>query len=326
MKKRTIQKGKALDAVIRYSGYIAFILVAAVFSIKSKVFLKPQNIANILLQSSVLGVISFGLTGIFIGGGDDVIRGGTDLSIANNMAFSACVVAVLLSKGLPLAAAILIALLVSLLIGAINAVGVVAFKMVPLLSTLSMMYILQGLEKIISGNVVIPVENCFFRVLKEGTFLGIPAMVYVFVAVSVCMYLLYNVSRFGNWISAIGGSVLAAKASGIAVEKITALSYILAGIPATIAGLLLLARLSAFNPGQGDLMLFDVMLVSYLGAVFSKQYRPNVWGTFISALFIGMISNGFAIMNISSYWIYGIKGLLIIITVSITTVRKRKVA
>lgn len=326
MKATADRKLPAIDAFIRYSGYVAFFLVAAVFALKSKAFLMPQNIVNILMQSSVLGIVSFGLTGIFIGGGDDVIRGGTDLSIANNMAFISCVVAVLLTRGLPLPLAILIGFLISLLIGLLNAVGVVVLKMVPLLSTLSVMYILQGLEKIVSGNVVIPVEHPFFTALKDYTVFHIPVMALVFVFVSIVMYILYNLSRFGNWVSAIGGNEVAANASGVPVKRITAMTYILAAIPATIASLLLLARLSAFNPGQGDLMLFDVMLVSYLGAVFSKQYRPNVWGTFISALFIGMISNGFGMINISSYWVYGIKGLLILITVSITTVRKRKVA
>lgn len=314
-----------VDIVIRYSGYLAFLLVAILFALKSTVFLKPQNVVNILMQSSVLGMVAFGLTGIFIGGGDDVIRGGTDLSIANNMAFSACIISVLLSKGVPLLLTLIIGLATSCLIGAINALGVVIFKMVPLLSTLSIMFILQGLEKLISGNVVIPVQHPFFVILKETTFLGIPLMVWIFILTAAIMFLIFNISRFGNWISAVGGNEAAAAASGVPTKKVVALTYILAGIPAFLAGVLLLSRLSAFSPGQGDLMLFDVMLISYLGAIFSRQYRPNVWGTFISALFIGMITNGFSLINVSSYWIYGIKGLLILITVSITTVRKRKV-
>lgn len=325
MRKRRSEKSKMVDRIIRYSGYVAFLLIAVYFAFESKAFLKPKNIANILMQSSILGVVSFGLTGIFIGGGDDVIRGGTDLSIANNMAFSSCVIAVLLSKGVSIGIALLVGLAVSLLIGLVNAVGVVVLKMVPLLSTLSVMYILQGFEKIVSGNVVIPVDHPMFVFLKKGSFLGISVMAWGFVLVAIVMFLIYNLSRFGNWISAIGGNEMAARASGVPTKKITAMTYILAGIPAMISGVLLLARLSAFTPGQGDLMLFDIMLVSYLGAVFSKLYRPNVWGTTVAALFIGMLTNGFALINISSYWIYGIKGLLILITVSITTIRKRKV-
>ncbi len=319
------KKTSIVDTIIRYSGYIAFALVAVVFAIKSPIFLTSHNIVNILMQSSVLGMISFGLTGVFIGGGDDVIRGGTDISIANSMAFSSCVLAVLLSKGNSLPVALLACVCTSVLIGIINAVGVIGFNMVPLLSTLAVMYVLQGLEKLVSGNVVIPIEHPFFTFLREGRFLGLPMAVWTFIIAAVVMYLLYNVSKFGNWVSAVGGNEMAAKACGVPTKKVIALTYILSGIPASIAGILLLARLSAFSPGQGDLMLFDVMLISYLGAVFSKQYRPNVWGTFVSALFIAMITSGFSVINVSSYWVYGIKGLLILITVSITTVRKRKV-
>lgn len=319
------KNGSVVDKVIRYSGYVAFFLIATLFAASSNVFLKPKNIANILMQSSILGIVSFGLTGIFIGGGDDVIRGGTDLSLANNMAFSSCVIAVLLSKGVPLGVAIAAALAVSLIIGIINATGVVVLKMIPLLSTLAMMYTLQGLEKILSGNVVIPLDHPFFTWLKKASFLGVSVMAWGFIIVAVAAYFIFNLSRYGNWVSATGGNEMAARASGVPTKKVIASTYILAGIPATISGILLLGRLSAFNPGQGDLMLFDVMLVSYLGAVFSKQYRPNVWGTTVAALFIGMIINGFSLVNISSYWIYGIKGLLILVTVSITTIRKRKV-
>ncbi len=313
------------DTLISLSGYIAFVLVALFFAIRSPAFLKPANISNILLQSSVLGIVSFGLTAIFIGGGDDVIRGGTDLSIANNMAFCAAVMAVVLQKGLPLWLTLVIGLGVSMLIGLVNAIAVVKLKMIPLLSTLAVMYILQGLEKIVTSNVVTPVTNEFILGLSGATFLGIPVVTWCFVLVGVVMYLVFNKSRYGNWVSAVGGNANAARASGVPVDRVVASTYVIAAIPAAISAFLLLVRLSSYSPGTGDLMLFDIMLISYLGAVFSGQYRPNIWGTFMAALFIGVLSNGFTMIFVPSYWVYGIKGALIILTVSITTLRKRKV-
>jgi len=319
------EKRPLSSIVIQYSGYIAFLGVVILFTMKAPVFLNPKNISNIFLQSSVLGIVSFGLTGIFIGGGDHVIRGGTDLSITSNMAVSAAIVAVMLNNGYHLLLGIGLALIVSLAIGAINAFAVVKLKMIPLLVTICMMYILQGVEKLITNNKVIPANNAILSFIANEEILFAPIAAWIFVIVALLVYLLYNSCSYGNHVSAIGGNELAARASGINVSLIVASTYLLAGVLAVISGILILARLSSLTPGVGDLMLFDVMLVSYLGAVFSKRFRPNIPGTFFGALFVGVLTNGFTMINVPSYWVYAIKGALILITVSITTMQRRRV-
>lgn len=319
------EKRPLSSILIQYSGYIAFLVVILFFTIRAPIFLNPQNISNIFLQSAVLGIVSFGLTGIFIGGGDHVIRGGTDLSITCNMAVSGAIIAVMLSKGHHLLVGIGLALLVSLAVEAVNAFAVVKLKMVPLLATICMMYILQGVEKLITNNKVIPAESTILSFIANEEILFIPIAAWIFIIVAILVYFLFNRCSYGNHVSAIGGSELSAKASGINVSMIVASTYLLAGALAVIGGILVLARLSSLTPGVGDLMLFDVMLVSYLGAVFSKRFRPNIPGTFFGALFVGVLTNGFTMINVPSYWVYAIKGALILVTVSITTMQKRKV-
>lgn len=312
--------------LLRYSGYIAFGLIAIFFAVKSPIFLNPNNIINILNQSAILGVISFGLTGIFIGGGDHVIRGGTDLSITLNMAVCGSIIAVMVSKGHSLLVAFLLAVIAALAIEAVNAFTIVVLKMVPLLSTICMMYALQGVERIITNNVVVGASSPVLAFIADSKIMEIPVITWIFIVVSAVIYLLFNVCAYGNRVSAIGGSELAGKASGINVSWTITSTYLLAGVLAAVSALLMVARLYGYTPGAGDLMLFDVMLVSYLGAVFSRRYRPNIPGTFVAAIFVGVITNGFTLINVPSYWVYAIKGALILVTVSISTVQKRRAA
>lgn len=315
---------KIVDTLFRFSGYIAFLAIILFFTFRAPIFLQYSNLVNIVAQSAVLGICGYGLTGIFIGGGDDVIRGGTDLSITLNMAVAGAIIAAMVNRGQSLPLAIGIAVCVSIIIEAINAFTIVKLKMIPLLSTICMMYVLQGVERIITNNVVVAAADPVLVFIADTAILGIPVMAWIFLAVTLIMYLLFNVCSYGNRVSAVGGSELAAKANGINLPVTVTSTYLIAGVMAALSAVLMVARLSSYTPGAGDLQLFDVMLVSYLGAVFSKRYRPNIPGTFIAALFVGVLSNGFTLINVPSYWVYAIKGALILITVSITTIQKRR--
>lgn len=312
------------EQMMRFSGYIAFLLIMFFFTVKAPTFLSYGNLVNIIAQSAVLGICGYGLTGIFIGGGDDVIRGGTDLSITLNMAVAGSIIAVMVNKGQSLWLGVFIAVIASVVIEAVNAFTVVKLKMIPLLSTICMMYVLQGVERILTNNVVVAASNPFLFFIADTVILGVPVMAWIFIIVTVIMYLIFNVCSYGNKVSAVGGSELAAKANGINVPFIVTTTYLIAGVMAAISAVLMVARLSSYTPGAGDLQLFDVMLVSYLGAVFSRRYRPNIPGTFIASLFVGVLTNGFTLINVPSYWVYAIKGALILVTVSITTIQKRR--
>ncbi|MEG0979167.1 MAG: ABC transporter permease [Oscillospiraceae bacterium] len=322
--KNSIAK-KSLDILVSYGGYIAFVVMVLVFFInKPTIFFTPNNILNIIVQSSVLGIVSCGMTVILIGGGTHVIKGGIDLSLANNLALGATVTALLIQKGFSFFAAFGISFLISLLIGVINAIAVVKLKVAPLLVTLSMMYVLNGISISISNNSVVSVTHPILQGIANGRFLGMPIIVWFFIVIFIVLYIAMNKTSFGNRAYATGGNKAAAIAAGINADKIVMLTYIIAAATASISGLLSDARLTGSVPGMGDTMFLDVMLIAYMSAIFSKKAVPNITGALISSLFVGMISNGFTLMNVPSYWIYAIKGVLILISVSLTSFRARR--
>ncbi|GAB7056696.1 MULTISPECIES: ABC transporter permease [Paenibacillus] len=311
--------------VFRYSGYFTFVLVALYFSVRSPAFLTLKNVLNILLQSSALGIIACGMTAVIIGGGNHVIRGGIDLSLGNNLALNAAITAALISHGYSLWAAAGAALLSSVVVGVINAFAIVKLKFIPLLGTLSVMYILQGVQLLITNNKVISISEPTLNLIANGAFLHIPVPVWIFLIVGAMAYVLFNHTVFGNWVYAVGGNPEAARAAGVHVNLTLALTYIIASITAFIASLIIVARLSGTVTGIGDIMLLDILLAGLMSAVFSKLSVPNMTGAVLSALFVGMLSNGFTLINVPTYWVFAIKGALILVAVAITTTQQRRV-
>ena len=311
--------------LVQYGGYLAIIVIAIFFSIKSPIFIQPSNIVNILLQTGALGIVGLGMTIILIGGGSDVIKGGIDLSLANNIALSTAIFAVSINNGMPIFVAFLVTLGFALLIGCINAFSVVVLKIAPLLATVSTMYILQGAELLITNNKVVNAVNPFLTSIAERKFLEIPIIAWVFIIVAIIAYILMNKTKYGNWVSAVGGNVQAATNAGINVKWVIASTYLLAAFTAAIASTLVVSRLSGSVRGIGDVMLFDVLLIGYLSAIFSKSFVPNIPGAIISAFFVGMLSNGFTLINVPTYWVFAIKGALILLSVSITSVQQRRI-
>lgn len=320
------RKGKAeaiLDRAVTYGGYGAFILVAIVFALSSQEFLSLDNIINIIVQSSILGIVACGMTVILIGSGTHVIKGGIDLSLASNMACGAAVTALLCQGGMGLFPAFAIGAVLSLVIGVINAFAVVKLQVSPLLVTLSMMYILDGVTMAITGNSVVSISNDALTFIANGRILGIPVIVWVFIIIAAALFLLCNKTSYGNRLYACGGNAMAAKTAGIKVPKMVMGTYIMAAAAAAIAGLLTNARLSGSVPGTASTMFLDVMLIAYMSAIFSKRAVPNIIGAVISAIFVGMLSNGFTLMGVPSYWVAAIKGILILISVSLTSFRTK---
>ncbi|MGI6679699.1 MAG: ABC transporter permease [Dehalobacterium sp.] len=310
---------------VHYSGYIAFVFILVFFTIKSKIFLTPNNISNILIQSSPLGVVGCGMATILLGGGSHILRGGIDLSLADNIAFGVGIMAIMIQTQQSFLAGFALVLLVGLIIGIINAYAIVKLNVIPLVGTLAMMYVLKGGAMLVTNNVYIIVDNPILNFIGKGNILGIPVMVLIFVLVSIIMYLAINRTAYGNWLSAAGGNTEVAKISGVKVGTVIASTYVIASLTAAISAVLVSARVSGSVRGIGDSMLMDVLLVGYLSAIFSRAGIPSIPGAIISALFVGTLTNGFTLINFPTFWVYAIKGVLILVAVSVTTKTRKGV-
>ena len=303
----------------------AMALLLALFAWQAPGLLLPGNLENILQQAAVLGLLAFGMTAVMIAGGGDVVRGGIDLSIAANMGFCAALYAVLAHDGHGDGLALAATLLAGTAIGGLNALAVLGFGILPLLATLAVMNFCGGLELILTRNTVVSATTPLIETLGGNGPLGLPWLAIVFVAAAVLLCALLDHSPLGLRLRAVGAHREAARAGGLRVGAYVCASYLLSGACAAVAALLSVALLSGASPGSGDSLL-PVVLTTLLGVVVSRRLTPSVAGTVVGVLFIGTLINAFQLLNLSSYWVNGVEGTLILLAVGATTLAHRRPA
>jgi ribose transport system permease protein len=304
---------------LRFGSYVAFAAVLFVFAWRAPSFLSVGNIGNILGQSAILGVLAFGMTIVIIGGGSNVVTGGIDLSLAANMGLSAAVYAALAQAGFTDAVALVGSLGAGAAIGAVNAISVVALRILPLLATLAVMNIAAGLELVITQNTVIPADTTFLSFLSSNGVGGVPILAFVLMAVAAVLIVGVQYTPAGLRLYAVGEFPEAARAAGLRVNRLVAGSYVASGLCGGIAAILSVAYLSGSTTGSGD-MLLSVVVTALLGVVFSRRLVPTIGGTLLSTLFVGSLINGFQLLGVSSYWVNGVQGALILLVVAATSV------
>lgn len=316
-------KARFAAAALRYGALLTFVAILVIFSVAAPFFLSVFNIGNILGQTAITGVLAIGLTVVVIAGGPNVVTGGIDLSLAANMGLSAAVYASLIQAGQGDSVASLAALGTGLGIGAVNAAAVAGIGIVPLLATLAVMNIVSGLELVLTENTVIPASSDALTALSSASLFGIPALGYVLIGFSLLMGLVIQNTRFGLRLYAVGEFPEAARAAGVPVKSYLAASFLISGLCGGIAGILNVAYLSGSSTGSGE-MLLPVVVTALLGSVFSRRLVPTIGGTLLSALFVGVLLNGFQLLNLSSTMVSGVQGVLILLTVSATTLIRRE--
>ncbi|WP_062013846.1 ABC transporter permease [Aureimonas sp. AU4] len=307
-----------LAAAIRLAALGAFALIILYFAVFATGFLSTYNLVNIVEQSAILGILAYGMSVVIIGGGTDVTAGGIDLSIATTTGLCAALFAVMTAAGYPAAVAIAATLGAGMLVGLVNAFAIVGLGILPLLATLAVMNVAAGAELILTQNTVIPVDAPWLSAFSMGSFLGVSGLAWCLVIFTALIALLIHKTAFGLRLYAVGGHPEAARAAGIGVRGYVAFTYVFSGFCAGLASILVVSRLSASTPGTGD-MLLSILAAALLGTVFSRRFVPSVGGTLLSVLFIGCLSNGFQLLNVSSYWVNGVQGALILLVVAVTS-------
>lgn len=310
-------------ALTRLVALLAVALVFLFFAVTTQGFFTGWNILNVIEQSAIPGILALAMAGVILTGGLDVQTGGIDLSLAANMGLSAAILAVTLRAGWSEPAALAATLGAGTLVGAVNGLAVVRLGILPLLVTLAMSNIVGGLELVLTENTVIPASSPLLGLLSGGNFLGVSTLTWVLIAVSGLAAVLLHASPLGLRLYATGGHPQAARAAGVHVGRLRWGSYAVAGFAAAFAAILSVSRLSASSTGTGE-MLLSILAAALLGTVFSRRGVPTVAGTLIAVLFIGFLSNGFQLRGMSSNWVAGVQGALILVVVGATALNRHK--
>ncbi len=310
-------------SVLPFTGLIAVVVEVLFFSTQAPGFLTGSNVLNILVQGAVVCVGAFGMAVVVIGGGDDVVTGGIDLSIGATVGLAGTVAATFLKNGHSVLLALFSALVVSLLVGGVNA-GAISLGIRPLLATLALMGIASSADLLISNNLQLPVNNSLFIWLRDGKPLGIPSAVLVLLVLFLATWTVVSYTSVGVRLYATGGNPTAAKVAGINTRKYVVYTYLFSGFCAAVAGMLLTARSSGATPGGGSPLLLDIILAAFISVIFSRRLIVNILGTVVGGMFVAALTNGFTLINVPTYWVSGVKGLLILLVVAISALRSKR--
>ncbi len=308
-----------------YGIYLAFVILVVALSFANKYFLTQSNISNVLLQTSINGVLAFGMTFV-------IITGGIDLSVGSVVALAGIVSAsfatTFAQAGVPggpypVFVALIVGVLVGVASGAIIGPIVARFNVPPFVATLGMLSAARGLTLIYGGGHPVPALTPQYRWIGTGNVFGVPAPVVIFAAVFLLSWFVLSRTRFGRYVYAVGGNPRAAKTSGINVVGVRFAVYVISGGLAGIAGMLLAARTGSAVTQAGIGYELDAIAAAVIGGISLSGGIGRVSGALIGALIMGVMNNGLDLMGVGSHYQQVLKGMLIVGAVMLDQRRNR---
>lgn len=300
-----------IDYYKKYGIYIFLAVVFVFFAVLAPNFLSYKNVINILRQVSMFGIVVIGVTFVMIGGG-------MDLSVGGQMAVVGMAAGYLMvNLQVNLLVASVLAILLGCAFGAINGIVAIKLNIAPIIVTLSMMLILQGVAYLITGGYPITGMPEQFVVIGQGYVGAIPIPVIIFVLFIAFGWIVMNKTYLGRYIYALGGNKEAARLAGISVERLTVFVYMFAGFAASIAALIMVGRTNASQPGAGSSYPFDCMTAACLGGISIQGGEGKISGVVVGVIILGILDNGLVLMGVNSNFQSVVKGLILLIAVAI---------
>lgn len=301
---------KAVNYIQDLGALIALILLIVVIGIISPEFRTVGNFLSLLRQSSINGFIAFGMTCV-------ILTGGIDLSVGSVLALSTALCAGFISKGMPVGAAMLLALAIGTGLGLVSGLLVTKGRLQPFIATLITMTVYRGLTLIYMGGK--PISNLgdsfTLKVVGKGNFYHIPIPVILFILIFIVFLFILEKTTLGRRIYATGSNWKSAKLAGVNVDRTKLVAYAISGGMAALSGLILLSRLGSAQPILGEGYELDAIAAVALGGTSMNGGRGKVWGTFVGVLIIAVLNNGLNILGVSSYYQDVVKGIVILIAV-----------
>jgi inositol transport system permease protein len=310
----SIKKGKI--NLKKYSLLVILAVMIIICSFLSKNFLTGTNFSNILKQVSIVTICAFAQGMIIITGEIDLTIG----YLAGMAGSFACVMYVGTGN---LVLAFLFGIFLGALVGAFNGLFVAYFKLPSFIVTLAMQTVCFG-----AINLYTQGQNIYkigkFNVLGQSTLFGfLPVTVFFMIIMLIITHILLTYTKFGRYLYAIGGNKDAAVAAGIEVTKIKWIIFIISGIFAAVAGMVMMGRLNAGVPSEGAGYETDAITATVIGGTSFSGGAGTAIGTFLGSVIIGVLNNIMNLMGVDSYVQMIVKGLIIILAVLADTLGKK---
>ncbi len=320
MDKKKLSSGNIGMLLLSRGTGLGMLIILCLLGLRAPLFFSITNIMTVLKQGSVLTMIALGLTAVLIGGGFDMGAGAL-VQLTCNLS------AGMLIAGTTAALALTSGIAVGLGVGLINAFLVVVMKIPTFVATLGTMFVMQGITSWYNQGKALTINSIpGFAALGQGRIAVIPAIFIIVIVICIAMNYFFKHTRTGLRMYAAGENPAAARLRGLNTKKYLLFSYMISGVILGFTGVLQCSYnygASAITSGMD--FLIQALSAAYLGSTFSKTGELSVIGTVVSGMFIAALSNGLIINGISNQQISGVLGVILILSILLTVIKKREI-
>jgi ribose transport system permease protein len=294
---------------------VMIVVVVALVSTVTPGFLQPGNISSLLITAAILAVPALGMTLA-------IAMGALDLSIGSLQALTACTVASLLTViGLPLSIAA--TLLLGVLVGLTNGLIVTRLHVPAFVATLGMMSVLRGAALLATdGQSILLMGQDELAWINSGQLLGVPIPILIALGVFGVLWVVMTRTPFGQHVCAIGGNERAARATGLRVDHVKVIVFMIVGLTAAMSGIMLTAQLLLVNGTMGVGLELRAIAVVVLGGTSLMGGNANLLGTLLAAVLLAVISSALNILKVEPFYQYLALGLLLILALALDALRR----
>ena len=308
MKSKKFQNASLAELYSRYGILLILVVALIAGAILSPAFLVPSNLVSVAKNVGVYAIMALGMTRLLIGGG-------VDLSAGSNVAMCSVVAAVVFNSTENSLLALVAAIIVGALVGAINGYFISYIGLLAFIVTLATQMTVRGLAYLLAGGAPVFGAGDTFVFLAQGNVLGIPMILVVVLAATAVMAFVMSRTSHGRYLYAIGGNAEAAGASGINVKRQLFINYVVMGAICGLAGVIYAGRTNSGLPAGGVNFEFEAIIGCVLGGTSMAGGIGNVVCSIIGVFVVGIINNVMNLCSVNAFWQQVVKGIVILVAV-----------
>ncbi|MDL2398029.1 ABC transporter permease [Rhizobium mayense] len=334
--KKAVANGQKRDTnivrlILEGRAFFALIIIIAVFSFLSPYYFTLNNFLIMASHVAIFGILAIGMLLV-------ILNGGIDLSVGSTLGLAGCIAGFMMqgvtlqSFGVilypPVWAVVVITCALGAVVGAVNGVLIAYLRVPAFVASLGVLYVARGIALLMTNGLTYnnlggrpELGNTGFDWLGFNRLAGIPIGVVVLAALAIICGVVLSRTAFGRWLYASGGNERAADLSGVPVKRVKIIVYVLSGVCAAIAGLVLSSQLTSAGPTAGTTYELTAIAAVVIGGAALTGGRGTVRGTMLGAFVIGFLSDGLVIIGVSAYWQTVFTGAVIVLAVLMNSIQ-----
>lgn len=316
MTTATLSRRPAAELIRDYGVVLTVVVLFVFLALSSDAFLTRDNLLNIVDQSAPMGIIAVAMTLVIIAGGFDLSAGAVFAIAGVLAALTANAAGAWLGFGAAVAAGAALGLFNGLLITGLQINSFVA--------TLASSLMIRGVAVVITGGTLVTVSHESFTTLGRAEVAGIKYDILVFLAVVLAGTFVLDWTKLGRYIYAVGGNPEAARLSGIRVAHVQALTFVISGAAAGLAGAISASKVSTGQADAGTLLELSAIAAVVIGGTSVMGGEGTVWRSVLGVLLLTLIGNGFNILEVEPFYQSIVQGAIIVIAVAVDAWSKRR--